>query len=512
MKKIKLYHISCSILVTGLLTFSSCEKSIQVDPRQSIDIVTALNTSGNIDAAVIGVYSRLKSLRTYGRDNTLFGDALADNGRFTNRSGRFANEARNLPNAHYNNWGTYYVGINEINLILEAIPNLVTVPAVTQAQKDLWEGQLKFLRALFYFDLAKEYAYIPGAVVSALDKGGIPILTQGVNTIDEALLVLPSRAPISEAYQLIVSDLKEAETKLGNLGISPALASKQAAQALLARVYLYTKDYQGAKSYADLVISFSGSKLMNTGSYVSGWRNKVNPESIFEVTFTINAENNGVNESLQTSLTTLVVSGNRAQTAGFGDLVPTTTLLADLGITVTNNGTATAAITARSTDVRNQLYELGTAGRGAPVVECTKYLGKNGFVNLDNAIVLRISEMYLIRAEAQATVGSSVFNQIAAIADLVTIKRNRYTDYVGSSQSITDQFLTGTNLFNEIFRQKRIEYAFEGHRFFDLKRLGLDIPKLPHSNDVLFTSYLILPPLPQSELDGNKNLVQNSGY
>ena len=512
MNKIKLNHIGCSIIVAGMLSFSSCEKAIQVDPRQSIDIETALNTPENINAGITGAYSRLKSLRTYGRDVTLFGDALADNGRFTNRSGRFANEARNLPNAHYNNWGTYYIGINEINLVLEAIPNLVTVPAVTQAQKDTWEGQLKFLRALYYFDLAKEYAYIPGAVVATLDKGGIPVLTKGVKTIEDAILVLPSRAPIADAYRLIVSDLKEAETKLGNLGISPALATKQSAQALLARVYLYTKDYTNAKTYADLVIATSGNKLMNVGAYLSGWRNKVNPESLFEATLTINAENNGVNESLQTSLTTLVVSGNRAQTAGFGDLVPTNTLLSDLGITVTGNGTAAAAITARNTDVRNQLYELGTAGRGAPFVECTKYLGKNGFVNLDNAIVLRISEMYLIRAEIQATVGSAVFNESAAIADLVTIKRNRYSDYVGSAQSVNDQILTGTALFNEIFRQKRIEFAFEGHRFFDFKRLGRDISKAPHFADLVFTSFLFLPPLPQAELDGNKNLVQNSGY
>ena len=512
MKKYNLNKLGTSIFLIGVLIFTSCEKAIQVDPRQSIDIETALNTSENVNAAITGVYSRLKSLRSYGRDVSLFGDALADNGRFTNKSGRFANEARNLPNAHYNNWGTYYIGINEINLTLEAIPKLETIPAVTQAQKDVWEGQLKFLRALFYFDLAREYAYIPGAIVPSLDKGGIPILTKGVRTIEDAVLVLPSRAPINDAYTLIIADLRESETKLGNLGTSPALATKQAAQALLARVGLYIKDYPLAKTYSDLVIASQGSKLMNSGAYLSGWRSRTNPESIFEVVYTINAENPGVNESLQTSLTTLIAVGNRAQTGGFGDLVPTNTLLADLGISVTGNGTGAAAITARSTDVRNQLYELGTTGRGAPFVECTKYIGKNGFVNLDNAIVLRVSEMYFIRAEIQATVGSPVFNEVAARADLVTIKRNRYSDYTGSAQSLADQSLAGTTLFNEIFRQKRIEYAFEGHRFFDFKRLGRDISKAPHYADLVFSNFLFLPPLPQAELDGNKNLVQNSGY
>jgi hypothetical protein len=509
MKKMKLYHITGAILTIGLLTFSSCEKALKVDPRQSIDSETALNSTGNINAAITGVYSRIKSTRTYGRDLTLFGDALADNGRFTNKSGRFSGETRNLPNAHFANWGTYYVGINEINLILEAIPQLVTVPAVTQAQKDSWEGQLRFLRALFYFDLAREYAYIPGAVVPSLDKGGIPILTKGVKSIKDAMLVLPARSPINDVYTLIRTDLTTAETKLGNLGLSPALASKQAAQALMARVALYSKDYATAKTYADLVIANQGSKLMNSGNYASGWRRAVNPESIFEATFTINAENVGVNESLQTSLTTLLVAGNPAVTGGFGDLVPTNSLLSDLGITFSG-----ATITARNTDVRNLLYETGTTGRGAAAIECTKYLGKNGFPNLDNAIILRVSEMYFIRAEAMATVGSPVFNETAALADLVTIKRNRYTDYVGSAMATADAALTGTALFNEIFRQKRIEYAFEGHRFFDFKRLGRDIIKSGQAGflDLLFTNFLVLPPIPQSEIDGNKNLVQNSGY
>jgi hypothetical protein len=113
-----------------------------------------------------------------------------------------------------------------------------------------------------------------------------------------------------------------------------------------------------------------------------------------------------------------------------------------------------------------------------------------------------------------ATAGSPVFNEAAALADLVTIKRNRYTDYVGSAMATADAALTGTALFNEIFRQKRIEYAFEGHRFFDFKRLGRDIIKSGQAGflDLLFTNFLVLPPIPQSEIDGNKNLVQNSGY
>ncbi|WP_439881262.1 RagB/SusD family nutrient uptake outer membrane protein [Pontibacter sp. MBLB2868] len=508
------YKFSSIALLAAALTFSSCEKALEVTPKQSVDIATALNSRENVNAAIIGVYSRFKSARVYGRDMIAFPEALADNGRYTNKSGRLANEARNLHGAHFSNWQNYYYAINDINLALEAIPQLNVIPAVTDAEKDNWEGQLYFMRALSYFDLVRMYAYDPGtgSVVGANDKGGVPLVTTGVKTLGDAVLRLPARASVSDVYKQIYADLKAAEAKLGNLGTSPATANKQAAQALLARAALYNKDYATAKEYADKVITTSGARLLTASGYVNGWRNRINQESLFEVTFTINAENIGVNESLQTSFTTLVVSGNRSQTGGFGDLVPTNTLLADLGITVASNGNNAASITARTTDVRNQLYELGTTGRGVPYVETTKYFGKNGSINLDNVPLIRISEMFLIRAEAMSTVGSPVFDETAARLDLIKIKENRYSDYAGSTRATADLALTGAALRNEILRQRRIEFAFEGHRFFDLKRLGMDLVKSPHYSNVPFTDYRILPSIPTREIDGNPNLVNNSGY
>lgn len=509
--KIK-YRLSSIALLAAALTFSSCEDMLDVTPKQSIDIETALNSRENVNAAITGVYARLKSARVYGRDMIGLPEALSDNGRFTNKSGRFANEARNIPGAHFSNWQNYYYAINDINLALEAIPKLNVIPAVTAEEKAAWEGQLEFLRALSYFDLVRNYAYIPGAVVPEQDKGGVPLVLQGVKSLEDAVLRQPARASAAKVYEQIYKDLKAAEEKLGNLGAAPATANKQAAQALLSRVALYNKDYATSKEYADKVIATHGGRLLSANNYVGGWRNRVNPESLFEVAFTINAENIGVNESLQTSFTTLVIAGNRSQTGGFGDLVPTNTLLADLGITVSGNGSNTAAITGRNSDVRNLLYELGTLGRGAAFVETTKYLGKNGSINLDNVPVLRISEMFLNRAEAMATPGSAVFDESAARADLIKIKENRYSDYAGSTRAAADLLLTGTNLLNEIIRQRRIEFAFEGHRFYDLKRLGSDLNKGPHYTSVPFTDYRILPSLPTREVDGNPNLVNNTGY
>jgi len=517
MKKI----FSKYILTTGLLTvlLTGCEKQLEVTPRQSINASTALTSRDAIEAVLSGLYARLKNARMYGRDMITHPEALSDNGFATNKSGRLLPESNNNQGAHFTTtiWTNFYAGINQINLVLEALPTLELSPAITQVERDRWEGQLYFLRGLMYFDMMKVYAYIPGAVVAAQDKGGVPLVTTGISTADAALAFKPIRDPIDNVYGQIVADLTKAEAKLLNPGLGVNLANKAAAQGLLARVSLYKKDYTAAKTWADACIATAGSKMVAASTYVSAWRAATNGETLFQVAFATSGENIGVNESLQTSFTTLVTPGNQASTGGFGDLVPTISLLTDLGITLNGGMTTTNfglnhTIASRNTDVRNLLYEPGTAGRGNIKIECTKYIGKNGFINLDNVPVFRISEAYLIRAEAMSTTGSAVFNATSALADLKFLKTRRYTDYVGSAQETADNAMDPTQLYNEVLRQRRIEFAFEGHRFFDLKRLGKDLVKTPHYTNVAFTDTRILAPIPQAEVDGNSNLKQNAGY
>lgn len=514
-------NILKNLMVTGLIAtiVSSCEKQLEIAPRQSIDAATALSSRDAIEASITGLYARLKNVRQYGRDLITHPEALSDNGFATNKSGRLVPEANNVLNAHFTGtiWSNSYPAINQINLILEALPSLALTPAISQTERNKWEGQLYFLRGLYYFDLMRVYAYIPGAVVSAQDKGGVPLSIQGISTAEAALVYKPSRAPIDAVYTQILADLTLANDKLLNPGLGVSLGNKAAAQGLLARVNLYIKNYTDAKRWADSCIALAGNKLTSASTHVANWRAATNGESLFQIVFASSGENIGVNESLQTSFTTLVTTGNQGTLGGFGDLVPTLSLLTDLGFAL-NGGMTTAnfglnhSVATRSTDVRNLLFEPGSAGRGNIKVECTKYIGKNGFINLDNVSVIRIAEAYLIRAEAQVAAGSAVLNAANALADLKAIKSRRYTDYTGSAQETADNAMTAAQLFEEIIRQRRIEFAFEGHRFFDLKRLGRDLTKTPHYTTVAFTDIRMLPPIPQSDVDGNTNLKQNTGY
>ena len=519
-----IFKISILIMATlGIISISSCEKQLEISPRQSIEASTALSSREAVEASITAIYARLKNARQYGRDLITHPEALSDNGFATNKSGRLLAEAQNNTPTQTTNsftttiWTNSYAAINQINLTLESIPGLKLTPALTQLERDRWEGELYFLRAIYYFDLVRVYAYIPGAVVSALDKGGVVISAIGLSTANGALTFKPSRAPLEDVYKLINDDLVLANAKLLNPGLGASRANKAAAQGLLARINLYNRNYNEAKRWSDSCINITSSRLTTPANYVAQWRADTHIESLFQVRFASSAENIGVNESLQTSFTTLITVGNTVSTGGFGDLVPSLTLLPDLGITLAGPNTTTnfalnAVIASRSTDVRNLVYEVGTTGRGPAKVECTKYLGKSGFLNLDNVPVIRVSEIYLIRAEAQATAGSSVFNLANALSDLKTIKSRRYTDYTGSAQETTDNISTQAVLFEEIFRQRRIELAFEGHRFFDLKRLGRDLVKAPHYNTVAFTDIRILPPILQADVDGNINIKQNSGY
>jgi starch-binding outer membrane protein, SusD/RagB family len=506
MKKL-IFKLSMIALVASSAV--GCKDALDIDPRQSIDANDALTSRDGINAAVISVYSRLKGVRMYGRDIIALPEALADNGYATNKSGRLLNEANNVFRAHFTEaaWQTAYAGINQANLILETVPG-IEAPGITVDDKTRWLGEMYFLRGLYHFNLVLAHAYIPGAVVGANDRGGVPLMLKSTSTAVDALALKPSRAPIADVYASIVSDLENANSRLTNTGL-PNLASKTAAQALLSRVNLYRKDYAAAKRWADSCITAAGSRLTSGTAYVSQWRGATHNETLFQLVFATNAENNGVNESLQTTFTTLTAPGNTTTTGGFGDLVPTISLLDGLGIALTGGNTsanftgANAAIASRSVDVRNLLYEPGTLGRGKSFVECTKYIGKNGFINLDNIPVVRIAEVYLNRAEAMATPGSPVFNEAAALTDLNRIATNR---------GLTAFALTGTALYEEILNQRRLELAFEGHRFWDLKRLGRDLVKAPHYSTVAFSDIRILAPIPTREVDGNKNLAQNAGY
>ncbi len=508
----KRLHIFSKFILVATLTFGSaaCNKLLDIEPKQSIDSVTALSTEEAVNAAIIGVVDLMQPVRYFGRDIIATGEALSDNGRATNKSGRLNSEYLNVINNHFGTttvsltiggnsvissiWSLSYTAINQINLILEGLSKVDKMP---QANKDAAEGQLKFFRALIYHNLVKIWAYDPNAKIDTYDKGGVPLLLTG--TLDFGQVSKPARAAVADVYKQIYADLTDAIVKLDKVAASraPFNPTKGAAQALFSRVALHNRDYDNVIKYANDAIASGAAKFAAKDAYVAGWRAAQHPESFYEIKY-VTAENVGVNESLQTSYTTLVELGNRAKTGGFGDLVPTDALLTAMTIGKVDKAKATFE---RGTDVRALLYEFGTAGRGTAEIECTKFIGKNGAVNLDNVPVIRVSEVILNRAEAYAAQNKAT----EALKDL-----NQIRERAGlTAQPAT---IEAAALRADILTQRRVELAFEGDRWFTLKRLGQDVVKAAPSATLPFTDYRMLPPIPVREVQSNPSLKQNFGY
>ncbi len=482
------YTIQVLCFTVSLLLFS-CSDLLDIQPRQSVDTAVALDTREGINAAVTNAYTYLKAQALYGRDLLAIAEALGDETRIINRAGgRFVNEGQNVINNHLGGWATYYAGINNINLILEALPK----SPFTEAERASIEGEVKFLRALFYFNLARVFAFDPKSAISALDKGGVPVVIAGVSAPRQ--VQYPTRASVADVYAQVYKDLADAIAKAPATG-SPNRATKAAAMALMARASLYNEDFPNAIKFATDALATGVGRFVGTTDYVAAWRGNSHPESIFEVLFQTRQESLGVNNSLQSAYTSLesVAQANSLAALrpaplppanGWGSVVPTTAFLA----------------LHQTGDVRRQLYQDGLNRSNSIVTECTKFLGKSGVVYMDNVPVIRVSELFLIRAEALARSNGDL---TAALADI-----NRIRTRAGLAAAPAT--LTNAQLQDEITLQRRLELAFEGHRWFDLKRRRLDVIK--STGNVSYGDTRILAPLPLSEIQANKNLVQNTGY
>ena len=468
-------YILLSILV---ITGAACNRILEVTPRQSIDSEIALNSTAAAQAALNSVYARLRPTAMYGRDLIAIPELLADNTTHTANPIDLYDQQRNIPAAHMTPWQNCYFAINEINNLLAALPG---IPA-TQEFIERIGGQAYFLRALCYHILMKVYAYDPTAIIESVNYGGVPLILKPVKKFDD--IEYTARAPIAEVYQQMYSDLEMAEAMLEGKAIGGSnpefYASAGASAALWSRVALYKGDYKKVITEATIALGSNVGSFSSNAGYVNAWRAVKHPESMFELSYLI-ADNIGVNESLRATFT----SRNFLTSASFSNR---------------GNVTVSSDLYSKysSADVRRQLIINGV-GRNNGRNEMTKFLSKSGTANLDNVPVIRVSEMYLNRAEAYARDGQP---------DLARKDVNMIRERAGLTPVAST--LQGDPLIEEILLQRRLELAFEGHRFFDLKRLGKDIIK-PEGN-VRFDEFRILSRIPISETQRNPLLKQNFFY
>jgi starch-binding outer membrane protein, SusD/RagB family len=443
-------------LAAAAAMLAGCDDSpLDTNPTAQIDAEAAITNARGVELAVNGAYRalqyRLSTATTqaqgsYSRDLLVYPELYADNLDFTGTfttDGQVGQRDVSASNVAIRDlWADAYGGINRSNNVLAAIPG---VGDLTSAQRDRFRGEALFLRGLNYFNLVRFF-------------GGVPILiepSRGAGAEAQR-----ARSTVEEVYAQIERDLEEAATLLPS-GRVAGRATQTAANALLAKVYLEQGEWQQARDRATSVIG-SGTQAL-VGQYRDLFAVRNSTESIFELQYSVNVAN-----SLAFWFFPQDLGGRR----GF----------------------------APSQELYNA-YEAGDVRRDASIGVSDGDLYGVKFHRIgtsdDNVIVLRLAEMYLVRAEANARLGAPA----ATVRQDIDVVRSR-----AGLGALPASVATQEQLIDAILHERRVELAMEGHRFFDLRRTGraeavLDLP-----------AWRLLFPIPQTELDVNEALEQNPGY
>jgi hypothetical protein len=427
----------------------SCDV-LDVEPQNSISAAEAFKTKEDIDKGILGAYASFQSLSYYGRTYSIFADLAADN--LSHPLDATALEYAEVDNNNLlpengsssNMWAIMYDGINVANNVIAKVPSIADMSAEEQ---DEALAELYFIRAMNHFDLTRYYGAIPLKLTP----------TVGVTGLDAP------RAPLDAVYAQLISDLTFAAENMPSSG-SKTRGSKYAAKALLARVYLYQKNYAQAASMASEVIDEGGYSLLP--NYADIFAEENTAESIFEISFSQLERNRIAEYNFPRSL-----NGRR-------EVQPSADLL--------------------------EAYEAGDTRFEASIAfaENLAYAIKYDDLNLgaDNFIVLRLADLYLIRAEALAKGTAPEVTQIKA--DLNTIRARAGLSNITSNNV--------GQLISAIEKERRVEFAFEGHRWFDLVRTDRAVDVLFNVTSVNQTLF----PIPFDEIQTNNDpaMVQNPGY
>jgi hypothetical protein len=476
MKK-NIFKIIILIPLLGL-TFG-CQGFLDLTPSHQLVKDNALQTIEDYEGALTGAYNAVIFGGYYGANYLAMPEYMADNVSRTAELFSGQDDTDNWLASPFATriddiWSDIYTVINRANTVINNIEGL---QETTAGQKNRILGQALALRAMAHFDLLRFFGQEYDRNSTKL---GVMIRTQND-------LTYPARSTVKETYDQIFADLTQASTLLATVdkAINTATAKYyldiNGVNALTARVALYAGDYAKARDAATAVISATGFGLAPRNDFAQIWEADL---PLNEVIWSARIQPGGI----RVAADLYFVPGN------FNTFAPATGLI---------------ALYDQANDVRYNTYikNRASAPAGSPLVVVGKYLGRLPLRDgINDNKVFRVSEMLLTRAEANAQLAQDA----AAMADLNTLRAARIANYVNEN-------LTGVNLKNAIQVERRKELAFDGHRWFDLRRAKLPVArsecKTPCLNGFLAAdSPRFILPIPQSEITANKQAQQNEGY
>lgn len=475
-----------SFILCSVVLMLSCDKDLV--PYDSKSNKTALETASDIQIATYGNYSLLvteKYTRHFLVLNEWPGDNVVQSGADGDQAS-LAASYQHIPTMYPTRdfWEQSYKLIYSTNLIIERITD------GESNDLDQLKGENYFLRAMAHFNLVRLF----GRPYTQGDGGnpGVPVITSA-NSEE-----FPSRNTVKEVYYSVIGDLLKAET-LMHESKNSNYASKEVAQALLSRVYLYMNKNDSAIYYADKVINADRYQLASTEVYKKSPTlvPETNPETIFNFRHTIadNKDKNAVGSLYYNDPATL--------STGWGEYY-TSVALWDL-LNEHPEDARLAFITPHYID--GVLQYRGTS----PQYFINKFNWQEGVANLSSPIYLRLAEMILNRAEANAKLG----NDEDAINDVNVIRRR--AGLSGNALYAVDDLKGKGSVLAVVLEERRLELAYEGHRPGDLYRNNLPLirayPGLHGTDNYHFrvepTDPRVVFYIPERETNINPNLEQN---
>jgi hypothetical protein len=446
-----------------VLSFVSCDKILEVDlPSNIVSQEEVFEDPVTIKLAVTGLYEH-----NFLETNSIYSDVLVR--LLSIAADESYHNQPNLPNYVELTSNTYgpansYIAYlwtlpyESILLSNDLISHLLETAVISEVEKRHYIGEAKYFRAYDYFILVNIFGDVPWVISS--------------NVFETELLPRESKEKIITEKDGIIDDLKYAKTALATSNNPRTRVTKASASALLARVYLYHRDWEDAEREANEVITTSGYKL------------ETNLENVF----------------LRTSKETILSVSSSGSSPSYVDRT-------SMGMYMLNVSffrlTDELVNSFEDNDLRKEKW---LKDEGA-YFHCWKYKrNKTSAAGAaEDLVLLRLSEQYLIRAEARAQ-QNKLTGVNGAIADLDTIRHRAGLDYLPQTLSKEEVLLAIEN-------ERRHElFLEEGHRWWDLVRTGRADAVLGSFPGKQWASYKALFPIPIDELIRNRKLTPNPGY
>lgn len=485
----KLKYNLIAIALLGF-SFSSCSDFLEQNPQTDLSENDFYKTADDILSAVNGVYSSLQEGDIYG-NWYVFGEIPSDNTRnqlsgsvtTQNEFDQFYIDTQNSMIANF--WKAAYKVINRTNTVLGRIDGI----EINTELANRYKLECKFIRALMYFNLVRVY-------------GDVPLVLKEIS-ISESYDIL--REPKENVYNQIIADLKEAQDlPVSYSTAEDGRATQGAAKALLANVYMTLHKYAEAETIlAEIINSGRYSLLENTpGSLnIDGYKNVFSPvnhnskEGIFEIQFLkggygegSNYANNFAPENSGTNVVAVGgTGGNNIPEMDIYNAYEEGDLRRDFSMSLgyydnrKNNEWVESRYVCKFMDVP---YQNNDASNNYPVI--------------------RYADVILMYAEAL-----NQNRKTAEACKYLNMTRRRGFGYQTTETSPVDLQTTDKAQFALMVEQeRRVELAFENHRWFDLIRTGRAVEVMRSKGFSLNETNLICP-IPQKQIDVNPKLTQN---